>query len=82
MEKNKVTIEITSTGFTTTLFLNGKEYKEVHISEDDYSCGLIEGDFEEEENIPDCLFDSLSGLSQFDILMALKKVEKNLDIEK
>lgn len=74
MEENKITIEITSKGWTTTANLNGKTFVEKHVATSTGAEG-IEGDFESEDDIPEEVYDALNSFFQFDCMLALQVVE-------
>lgn len=67
----KVTIEITENGWETKVELNGKTYIEKHKRTNFGSEGY-EGNFEDEDDLTDELYDALSGFAQHDIMQALR----------
>lgn len=71
---NKIKLEITSEGWETTVIINGKEFKEKHISTVFGSEGS-EGDFESEEDIPEEVYDALNSFFPFECMQALQNVE-------
>lgn len=67
----KVTIEITEDGWETKLEINGKTYIEKY-ERDSSGAKAIEGDFEDDnEELTEELIGSISGFSQYDIMLAL-----------
>ena len=67
----KVTIEVTENGWETKVELNGKTYIEKHKRTNFGSEG-VEGNFENEDELTDELYDALSGFAQHDIMQALR----------
>lgn len=69
---NKVTVEITENSYTTTLHLGGKTYTE-KWSRTSSGAECTEGCFENEKEIPDELWESLSSLTsaQYDTMKQL-----------
>lgn len=73
---NKITVEITSTGWTTTVQLNGETFIEKRISTDGGAGAKgVEGNFEEEDNIPEELYDALNAFFPFECMQALQNSE-------
>lgn len=72
--ENKITVEITAEGWKTDVTINEKTYTERR--EGEYNCATrVEGNFEEEKGIPDCIYDSLASLDCFDCQQALYKLK-------
>ncbi|MCU6767361.1 hypothetical protein OCV73_00090 [Barnesiella propionica] len=73
MKINKIIIEVTPKGWESTVTINGKEFKERHIAT---STGAksVEGDFENEDNIPDEVYDVLNTSFPFECMEALQKI--------
>lgn len=67
----KVTIEITPKGYDINVELDGKKMTERHIADNTGSI-CVEGDFEEELDISEELYDALSGFTFFEIMRALQ----------
>lgn len=74
MEENKISIEITSKGWTTTVYLSGKTFVQKHVATSTGAKG-IEGDFEHENNIPEEVYDALNSTFSFECMQALQIVE-------
>ena len=70
---NKIVIEVTSDGWETTVTINGKEYKEKHVATG-YGSVSVEGSFENEEDIPDEVYDALSSSFIFECMQALSSI--------
>ena len=69
---NKVIIEITETGWVTTLNLNGETYQQIHTATPNgFKC--VSGNFGDVE-MDDDLRDSLHGFANYDIMRALNKI--------
>lgn len=79
MSKNKINIEITSGGWKIDVTINGKTYTERHIGDHGYSKG-VEGNFEEEEEIPESVCDELNSFFCFDCQQALLEYEHEEDM--
>lgn len=71
---NKIAIEITPKGWETTVTLNGNEYKEIHVATATGAKG-VEGDFEDEDAIPDEVYDALNSSFSFECMQALQNIE-------
>lgn len=71
---NKITIEITANGWETNVTISGKTYSERHIGHYG-SSECIEGNFEEESEIPESIYDVLNDFFCFDCQQALLKYE-------
>ncbi len=68
--KNKVIIEITSEGWTTTVHIGKKKFIEKHIATST-GAECVSGDFEKEDEISDDLYNELSSFTQYNIMRAL-----------
>lgn len=77
-KENKVIIEITSEGWETVVELKGKKFKEKHKKSEHGAQG-IEGNFEDEEHIPEVLYDALNGFFQFDVMTALNEIDEDYE---
>ena len=75
MNKNKINIEITADGWKTDVTINGKTYSER------YSAECVEGNFEEEDEIPESIYDKLNDFFCFDCQQALAQFEIEEGIE-
>ncbi len=62
MNKNKINIEITADGWKTDVTINGKTYSERYIAEKG-GAECVEGNFEEEDEIPESIYDKLNDFS-------------------
>lgn len=74
MAINKVNIEITEEGYTISLKLEGKEYKQVW---ENTSMGsqMVEGDdFEKLDEIPEDLYYALISFGSYDVMDALQGI--------
>lgn len=74
MEENKISIEITNKGWTTTVSLNGKTFVEKHVVTPT-GAQSIEGDFESEVGIPEEVYEALNPSFSFECMQALQAVE-------
>lgn len=74
MKTKKVTVEITPKGWTTTVEINNKIMVEKHKKTSNGAEG-IEGNFEDEKDIPNKLCDVLSDFFPFDVMKALNNDE-------
>lgn len=74
MEENKISIEITSKGWTITVNINGKTFVEKYVETPTGAEG-VEGDFESEDDIPEKVYDALNSLFPFECMQALQAVE-------
>lgn len=74
MKENKISIEITADGWKTDVTINGKTYTERHVG-NYYGSKCVEGNFEEEEEIPESVYDALDSFFCFDCQQALLKYE-------
>lgn len=79
MEKNKITIKITADGWKTDVTINGKTYSERHIGQYG-SADCVEGNIEEEDGVPESIYDALNSFFCFDCQQALLKYE-NEEVE-
>ncbi|MFV0587090.1 hypothetical protein [Bacteroides reticulotermitis] len=70
---NKIVIEVTSNGWEISVTINGREYKENHIATE-YG-DFIGGNFEEEEDIPEEVFDALNSSFPFECMQALSSIK-------
>ena len=70
---NKIKIEITPDGWESTVIIDGKEYKEKHVATG-YGSVSVEGSFENEEDIPDEVYDALSSSFIFECMQALSSI--------
>lgn len=59
MKENKISIEITADGWKTDVTINGKTYSERHIGHYG-SSECVEGNFEEDDEIPESIYDALN----------------------
>jgi len=71
--ENKVTIEITEFGWETKVNLDEKQYIEKHERTSFGSSGVF-GNFEDEENLPDGLYDALLDGCPYDIMRELGNI--------
>lgn len=78
MKENKISVEITADGWKTDVTINGKTYTERHVG-DHGSAEGVEGNFEEEEEIPESVYDALNNFFCFDCQQALLKYEYEED---
>lgn len=62
MKENKISIEITADGWKTDVTINGKTYSERHIGHYG-SSECVEGNFEEDDEIPESIYDALNDFS-------------------
>lgn len=65
---DKITLEITSEGWESTVIINGKEFKEKHIA-------TVCGSEEVEEDIPKEVCDAFNSFFPFDCMLALQNIE-------
>ena len=80
MNKNKINIEITADGWKTDVTINGKTYSERYIAEKgDAEC--VEGNFEENDEIPESIYDALNDFFCFGCQQALAQFEIEEGIE-
>ena len=68
---DKVTVEITAQGWKSTINLDGKEYIETHKATHFGSEG-VDGNFEDEKDIPNSLYDAMDTFAFGDIMDALQ----------
>lgn len=72
---NKVNIEITETGWKTTIIYKGKEYSETYVfdeKEDFARC--TDGNLDNEQDIPYKLIDTVvKGTMEFNVMKVLQK---------
>ena len=80
MNKNKINIEITADGWKTDVTINGKTYSERYIAEKG-GAECIEGNFEDEDGIPESIYDKLNDFICFDCQQALAQFEIEEGIE-
>ena len=80
MNKNKINIEITADGWKTDVTINGKTYSERYIAEKG-GAECAEGNFEEEDEIPESIYDKLNTFFCFDCQQALAQFEIEEGIE-
>lgn len=80
MNKNKINIEITADGWKTDVTINGKTYSERYIAEKG-GAECVEGNFEEEDEIPESIYDKLDDFFCFDCQQALAQFEIEEGIE-
>jgi len=66
----KVIIEVTESGWTTTVKNGDSEIVEKHLSTPTGS-RCVQGNFEDEDSIDDELYDALIGFAMYDIMRAL-----------
>ena len=66
----KVTIEITENQWTVTVQKDEKTFIEKHVATPT-GAKSIEGNFEDESEISEDLYDALSGFANYDIMCAL-----------
>ena len=66
----KVTIEITEKGWTVSVHKDEKTFIEKHVVTPT-GAKSIEGNFEDEPEISEELYDALSGFANYDIMRAL-----------
>lgn len=77
---NKINIEITADGWKTDVTINGKTYSERHVG-DHGSSECVEGNFEEEDGIPESIYDKLNDFFCFDCQQALLRFEFEEGVE-
>lgn len=70
---NKIVIEVTSKGWESTVTINGKEFKEKRVATKIGAEG-IEGSFEDEDDIPEVVYDALNSSFPFECMQALQEV--------
>lgn len=70
---DKVIIEVTKEGWSTTVKLARKVFVEKHKATSTGS-KAVEGNFEKEEEIGEELCDALSGFTQYNIMAALRHI--------
>lgn len=75
MKENKISIEITKDGWTTTVNLAGRTFVEKHIATPTGAQG-VEGDFEKDDDIPEEIYEALNSFFQFDCMSALQGIEE------
>ena len=80
MNKNKINIEITADGWKTDVTINGKTYSERYIAEKG-GAECVKGNFEEEDEIPESIYDKLNDFFCFDCQQALAQFEIEEGIE-
>ena len=80
MKENKINIEITADGWKTDVTINGKTYSERHIGHHG-NAECIEGNLEEEDGIPESIYNVLNGFFCFDCQQALLQFEIEEGIE-
>lgn len=68
-----IKIEITKWGYIITVTLNSKQYTEVWEANIN-GTQRVEGDFENEEGIPDEIYDAIQNLSGYDGMKALQSI--------
>lgn len=74
MKEDKITIEITSEGWTITVNLTGRTFVSKHVATP-FGAQGIEGDFEHEHHMPDNVYDALNSSFPFECMQALQIVE-------
>ena len=72
---NKIVIEVTSDGWETTATINGKKFKEKHVATAT-GAKSIEGNFENEEDMPEEVYYALNSTFPFDCMQALYSIEE------
>ena len=80
MKENKISIEITADGWKTDVTINGKTYSEQHIGHYG-SSECVEGNFEEDDEIPESIYDALNDFFCFGCQQALAQFEIEEGIE-
>ena len=70
LNMKKVTIEITEKGWTVSVHKDEKTFIEKHVATPT-GAKSIEGNFEDEPEISEELYDALSGFANYDIMRAL-----------
>lgn len=73
-------IEITADGWKTDVTINGKTYSERHIGHYG-SSECVEGNFEEDDEIPESIYDALNDFFCFGCQQALAQFEIEEGIE-
>lgn len=69
---NKVTVEITDNGWTTTVEINGKKFVEKH-KKTRFGAESTKGNFENQEEISEELYEAVSsGFYAYNVMLALK----------
>lgn len=71
---NRITIEITPNGWESTVTIDGKEYKEKHVATA-FGSESIEGNFENEDDIPEEVYDALNSSFPFECMQTLYSIE-------
>ena len=74
MKENKISIEITNKGWTTTVNIDGKTFVGKYVESPTGAEG-VEGNFESEDGIPEEVYDALNSLFPFECMQALQSVE-------
>ena len=78
--KEYIRIEITADGWKTDVTINGKTYSERHIGHYG-SSECVEGNFEEDDEIPESIYDALNDFFCFGCQQALAQFEIEEGIE-
>ena len=73
-EMNKITIEITATGWTTTVSINGETFSE-KTERTFTGAKSVEGKLEGVEQIPDEVIDAIQSSAYYDCMAALRDIE-------
>lgn len=68
---NKIAIEITPEGWRTSITINGKEFEQKYVVTAT-GARCIDGDFENEDDIPDEIYNALNSSFPFECMQALK----------
>lgn len=71
---NKIVIEVTSGGWETVVTINGEEYREKHVATAT-GAKSVEGNFENEDDMPEEVYDALNSTFPFDCMQALQSIE-------
>lgn len=67
----KVIIEITPEGWTTTIELDGKKITDEHVATS-YGATGVNGCLEDNENLPDDLYEAIEGFDAYEIMKVLR----------
>lgn len=73
-EMNKITIEITATGWTTTVSINGETFSE-KFERTSTGAKSVEGNLEGVEQMPDEVIDAIQSSAYYDCMVALRDIE-------
>lgn len=71
---NKITFEITATGWTTTVSINGETFSE-KFERTSTGAKCVEGNLDGAEQIPDEVIDAIQSSTYYDCMVALRDIE-------